>query len=259
MARRRPPPVRGPLRHSTRADSVHQSRTLTDRRMTGGQGRRGAARAPAAIAVLVAIALYGVLPNTLLAGPRYAIPVLEMLLLVPLVAFNPRRLNRETRITRIVSVSLVVLVLLSNGVALGLLLNALVSSQTAGRTLLLGALEVWLTNIVGFGLLYWELDRGGPVARAQSARPQLALADFRFTQDENQDTVQEVAAGSSQAADWMPSLIDYLYVSVTNSTAFSPTDTMPLTSRAKILMAIQSVSALLISVLVISRGVGILK
>ncbi|MDJ0346110.1 hypothetical protein QMK19_31585 [Streptomyces sp. H10-C2] len=117
---------------------------------------------------------------------------------------------------------------------------------------------MWLTNIIVFGLAYWELDRGGPVARTQAAREELPLADFRFSQDENHDAVQEVADGASITSDWVPTLMDYLYVSVTNSTAFSPTDTMPLSTRAKAMMSIESIAALLTSLLVIARAVSIL-
>jgi hypothetical protein len=127
-----------------------------------------------------------------------------------------------------------------------------------GRSLLVAALQVWLTNIIVFGLAYWELDRGGPVSRTQLPRAQLPLADFRFSQDENDDAVQEVADGASGASDWVPTLTDYLYVSVTNSTAFSPTDTMPLSTRAKLMMSVQSVAALMTSLLVIARAVSIL-
>lgn len=84
-------------------------------------------------------------------------------------------------------------------------------------------------------------------------------ADFRFSQDEDADTVAEVAASSSDQVDWAPVFADYLYVSVTNSSAFSPTDTMPLSSRAKLLMGIQASSALIVSLLVIARAVGGLK
>lgn len=116
-----------------------------------------------------------------------------------------------------------------------------------------------LTNVIVLGLAYWELDRGGPVARTQRPREQLAHADLRFSQDENDDAVVEVAAGSSETADWVPTLVDYLYVSLTNSTAFSPTDTMPLSPRAKVLMGVECTSALLASILVIARGVSILQ
>jgi hypothetical protein len=135
-------------------------------------------------------------------------------------------------------------------------------ATTAGdqaRELLLAAGQVWLTNIIAFGLAFWELDRGGPVVRTQAQRRELPAADFRFSQDENDDAVEEVAVGSSVRSDWVPTLMDYLYVSVTNSTAFSPTDTMPLSPRAKLLMAVECISALLTSVLVIARAVGALQ
>jgi hypothetical protein len=125
--------------------------------------------------------------------------------------------------------------------------------------LLVGAAQVWLTNILVFALAYWELDRGGPVARTQMSRPGLAAADFRFPQDEDHDAIDEVAKRSAAKSGWAPGFIDYLYVSVTNSSAFSPTDTMPLSPRAKMLMAVESVSALLLSILVISRGISLLK
>jgi hypothetical protein len=222
--------------------------------------RRGEARLPAAVAVLAAIALYGLLPDTLLPVPRLVIPGLGVLLLVALVVVNPRRLTRQTRFSRFASLALVGLVGLANAVALVMLLRALLGSQVHdGRALLIAALQVWLTNIIVFGLAFWELDRGGPVARTQRPRTQLPPADFRFSQDENDDAISEVAVGSSKRSGWVPALHDYLYVSLTNSTAFSPTDTMPLTGRAKFLMGVQSSSALIVSVLVISRGVSILQ
>jgi hypothetical protein len=115
---------------------------------------------------------------------------------------------------------------------------------------------VWLTNVIVYALAFWELDRGGPVARTRLARNDLPKADFRFPQDEDHDTVVEVNKGSSKVSGWVPTLVDYAYMSVTNSSAFSPTDTMPLSTRAKILMGIESTSALVISVLVIAKGVG---
>lgn len=214
---------------------------------------------PGVIAVVVAVTLYAALPNDLLVIPRYVVPSLEILLLVPVVAINPRRLTRETRWSRVVSLALVGVIAAANLAALGLLIDALVSSKASqGRELLLAALQVWATNIIVFGLAFWELDRGGPVSRTQLARDKLPPADFRFSQDENDDTINEVAVTASGHADWVPALVDYLYVSVTNSTAFSPTDTMPLSARAKILMAIESIAALITSVLVIARAVSVL-
>lgn len=221
--------------------------------------RRGEARLPGVAATLTAIALYLFLPQQLLVAPRFVLPALEFLLLVPLIAVNPRRLTRQTRALRVMSLTLVAVIAASNLLALGTLIHELVSAEVKdGTGLLVASLQIWLTNILVFGLAYWELDRGGPVSRTQVPRERLPLADFRFSQDENHDAVQEVSDGSSKSSDWVPTLMDYLYVSVTNSTAFSPTDTMPLSSRAKVLMSVQSVAALLTSLLVIARAVSIL-
>ncbi len=206
------------------------------------------------------MALYALLPAGLVVIDGYLIPVLGLLLLVPLIAVNPRRLTRETQLSRAASLGLVGLIGLANTYALVMLVRALLASRVDnGRVLLAAALQVWLTNIIVFGLAFWELDRDGPVARTQRTRAQLGQADFMFPQEQCDDAVDEVAAGSSGKADWVPTLVDYLYVSLTNSTAFSPTDTMPLSPRAKVLMGLQGITALVISVLVISRGVNILK
>jgi hypothetical protein len=218
---------------------------------------------PAAIAVLVAIALYALLPNKLLLGPRFVVPVLELLLFIPLVSANPRRMSKQNRHLRRLAILLVMLIAASNAVALVLLIRRLVGGAGAGAgeagTLLLAAGQVWLTNVLVFALAYWELDRGGPVSRTQTARPRIPAADFRFPQDEDHDAIIEVARRSSAKTGWAPGFIDYLYVSITNSSAFSPTDTMPLSPRVKLLMALESVSALVLSVIVISYGVGQLK
>ncbi|WP_030461971.1 hypothetical protein [Kitasatospora sp. NRRL B-11411] len=229
------------------------------RRRSPRHERRGEARLPAVLATLAAVLLYLVLPEQLLFVPRFVLPGLELLLLVPLIAVNPRRMTRQNRFSRIVSLTLVALIGISNLVSLGLLVNAMVTSKAQeGGPLLLAALQVWATGIVVFGLAFWELDRGGPVMRTQAERSDLPLADFRFSQDENHDAVEEVADGASRSSDWVPTLMDYLYVSVTNSTAFSPTDTMPLSTRAKALMAVESIAALITSLLVIAHAVGVL-
>lgn len=225
------------------------------------QTHPGEPRLPAALAVLTAIALYSLLPNKLLFVPRFAVPGLELLLFIPLLAANPRRMTRGNRALRRLAIALVLLIALSNAVALVLLIRQLVGGhdEQQGATLLLAAGQIWLTNVLVFALAYWELDRGGPVSRTQIARPRLPIADFRFPQDEDHDAAPEVAKRSSMKGGWAPGFVDYLYVSVTNSSAFSPTDTMPLSPRAKMLMAVESVSALVLSVLVISYGVGRLK
>ena len=224
-------------------------------------GRQGEVRLPASLAVVVAIALYVLLPNSLLIGPRWVVPVIEALLLIPLVVINPRRLTRETRWSRRVSLTLSLELIVANLISLGMLLHALTEPHPTAqaRQLLVAALQIWLTNIIAFGIVYWELDRGGAVARNDRSRARLQAADFRFPQDEDDDTVAEVAAGSSAVSDWIPTFVDYLYVSVTNSTAFSPTDTMPLTTRAKLLMSVQAMAALVTSLLVIARAVNTLQ
>jgi hypothetical protein len=220
----------------------------------------GEVRLPAALAVVTAVGLYAALPQRLLVAPRLVVPVLELLLFIPLVAANPRRMARGNRWLRKLSISLVLLIALTNACALVLLVRALVSGQAEdGSSLLMAAGQVWLTNVLMFALAFWELDRGGPVARTRTSRPGLPVADFRFPQDEDHDAIGEVAARSAAKSGWVPGFIDYLYVSVTNSSAFSPTDTMPLSPRVKVLMALESVSALMLSVLVIARGVSLLQ
>jgi hypothetical protein len=218
----------------------------------------GENRLPPAVAVVVAVITYAALPEGLLVGPRFAIPVVELALLCTLLVTNPRRLVTQTRWSRATSIVLACVVIGTNLVALGMLVNTLTSSKAEGTSLLLAGMQVWVTNVIGFGLLFWEVDRGGPVARHTLARNQLPPADWRFSQDENQDAVREVAAGSSVASNWRPAFIDYLYVSLTNSSAFSPTDTMPLTGRAKALMGLEATAALLTSLLVVARAVGAL-
>lgn len=220
----------------------------------------GEPRLPAACAVVLAIALYAALPETLIFGPRFLVPGLEIVLFVPLLAINPTRMTRQDRVSRKLSLGLLLVIAVANTTALVLLVGELVSGDiTQGKALLLAAGQVWLTNVIMFALVFWELDRGGPVRRTEGRDPSLPAADFRFPQDEDHDAISEVASRSSLKSGWTPGFIDYLYVSVTNSSAFSPTDTMPLSPRVKMLMAVESVSALALSVLVISRGVSLLK
>jgi len=211
-----------------------------------------------ALAVVVAALVYAVLPESLLVGPRLAIPAVEMVLLGALLVTNPRRMVRQTRWSRVASIALACVVIATNLVALGMLVRTVTSSETDGMPLLVAGMQVWLTNVIGFGLLFWEIDRGGPVARHTVVRDRLAPADWRFSQDENQDAITEVAATSSERSNWRPEFIDYVYVSLTNSSAFSPTDTMPLSGRAKALMGLEATAALLTSLLVVARAIGAL-
>jgi hypothetical protein len=120
--------------------------------------------------------------------------------------------------------------------------------EMSGRQLLLEGAAVWLTNAIAFGLAFWELDCGGPVARALATTPR--KPDFQFPQDENPTLAQE---------GWAPRVWDYFYVSLTNSIAFSPTDAMPLTRPAKTLMAAESTLSAITVLLVAARAVNILS
>jgi hypothetical protein len=224
-------------------------------------GRRSAAgenRLPPAVAVLVAVVVYALLPSSLLFTNRLITPIVEVMLLVALMVTNPRRMTRETRWSRWASIVLASVMILTNLGSLGLLVYNLAGTDESGGHLLVGAMQIWVTNVIGFGLLFWELDRGGPVSRHREERAKMPSADWRFSQDENDDAVIEVSRTSSQSGGWIPIYVDYLYVSLTNSSAFSPTDTMPLTSRAKMLMGIQATAALLVSLVVVSFAVGTL-
>lgn len=224
------------------------------------QTHPGEPRLPAAVAIVAAIVLYAALPSQLLLGPRFVVPGLEMVLFIPLLLANPRRMSRQNRWLRRLSIALLLLIAVSNLIALVLLIRQLVIGEaTAGGQLLGAAGQVWFTNVLVFALAFWELDRGGPITRVRMERPRLPDADFRFPQDEDHDAITEVARRSSSKSGWTPGFLDYFYVSVTNSSAFSPTDTMPLSARAKLLMAVESVSALILSVLVVSFGVGLLQ
>ncbi|WP_235750640.1 hypothetical protein [Nigerium massiliense] len=224
----------------------------------GRRSAQGENRWPPAIAAICAIIVYALMPESLLVGPRIVIPAVEAVLLIAMLCTNPWRMTRQSRWSRAASIVLSLLVIGTNLVAL-VLLVAQMGTDASGASMLIGAMQVWATNVIGFALLYWELDRGGPVMRRREERQKIPLADWRFSQDENRDTVGEVKDGASSEADWMPQFIDYFYMSLTNSSAFSPTDTMPLSTRAKLLMGTQATAALLTSLLLVARAVGSLS
>jgi uncharacterized membrane protein len=171
-------------------------------------------------------------------------------LVVGLIAADPNRLTPESTDLRLLALAVIAVVGLVNTASLVLLIRTLVHGGFSdGATLLGSAAAVWLTNVVVFGLLYWELDRGGPLGRV-GARPAPAYPDLQFPQD---------SAPAGAPPDWRPAFVDYLFVSLTSSTAFSPTDTMPLSRRAKLLMGTQALVSLLTVGLVAARAVNVLK
>jgi hypothetical protein len=216
-------------------------------------------RWPAVVALLIALALYASLPSSLFPVFRYVVVALGLILLVPVIIMNPVRFTRETEWSRRISICQTILLLVANLTALGGLIILLVQPTPGdGPKLILAALQVWLTNVISFALMYWEIDRGGPVARSVEPRTFLPPADFRFPQDEDHDAIVEVASRSSGHVNWRPTYGDYLYMSSTNSMAFSPTDTMPLSLRAKGLMGLEAFAGFILLALVIARAVSLL-
>lgn len=206
-------------------------------------------RLPVALAILVAIGLQLRLPDRYGLQPRWLIPALELVLLAILTAINPVRLNRSTRLGRIVSIAVVAAITIDNGIAAASLDLHILRGSTGldAVGLLATGAAIYATNVIAFGVWYWELDRSGPFNRAQGMDPH---PDFLFPQ---------MTAPNLAPADWEPLFVDYLYLSLTNVFAFSPTDTLPLSRWAKSLMAFQSMVALSTTALVIARAVNILK
>lgn len=220
---------------------------------------RGEHRWPAVGAILVALTLYALLPSSFFLPVRIAVIAICVLLLIPVVAINPVRFNRQTTWSRRASVAGTIVLAVANHIALVQLVIQLVQAKSdADGTLLLAATQVWITHVIVYALIYWEMDRGGPVVRSTAKRADLPLADVRFPQDEDHDAIAEVAAGSSQKVNWTASFVDYAYFSLTNTMAFAPPDAMPLRARTKILVGLQSFGGFVILVLVIARAVSLL-
>jgi Protein of unknown function (DUF1345) len=172
----------------------------------------------------------------------------EVVLLILLAWHRPRRQLEQVGARRTVAITLLAVVSVANAVLVLAVVGSLIEgTERSGAQLLLKALSVWATNVISFGLWYWGLDRGGPVLRLQRDAPP---PDFQFPQMENP---QLAPPG------WLPELVDYLYVSFTNSIAFSPTDAMPLSRRAKLLMLAESAISALTLLLVAARAVNIFK
>ncbi|HEY5316623.1 MAG TPA: hypothetical protein VIJ20_01490 [Solirubrobacteraceae bacterium] len=203
---------------------------------------------PVHAAVLLAIALQLLLPTRLRIGPAWLGPAVEGALLAALVVALPNRVQAEDRRRRLMSMALTGLVSAANIASLVLLCHELLERNSpGGRRLITAGALIWLTNVILFGLWYWETDRGGPGRRAAGHD---GPPDLLFSQM-NDDRIEP--------DNWRPQFIDYLYVSLTNATAFSPTDTMPLTPMAKSIMGLQSLVSLVTIGLVIARAVNILQ
>ena len=236
--------VPGQLRHLPA--EVGKEAVPAWRRVTEGE-----ARWQVSLAVTVAILLQLPVSGRLaLVRPTWHLPVLEALVAIGLIIANPRRINRESVMLRYASLTLIALISLTNAWSAGRLIWEIVHkshSTSSATTLLVTGGAIWITNVIAFAMWYWEFDRGGPVARALAVK---LYPDFEFPQM----TSPELAPPS-----WEPMFADYFYLSFTNATAFSPTDVMPLSRWAKMLMLVQSAVSLLLAALVIARAVNILR
>jgi uncharacterized membrane protein len=216
-------------------------------------------------AVIAAAGLYADLPARFIAGPsagvfgvvRWVVPGLTVVLLAALVLSVPHgRLaeslgwaSEKLHVTRRwLSLAMIGIVSAANAASIVLLVHLLLHGAKANAPVLLrAAVHMWTVNVLVFGLWFWELDGGGAAERPKSP---IAERDFLFPQQ---------AEPSLEASGWNPTFIDYLYVSFTNATAFSPTDAMPLSRWAKMLMLVESAISLSLAVMVVARAVNILK
>jgi hypothetical protein len=211
-------------------------------------------RWPVLLALMSAIALQRAIPERYTLVPRWPLVAMEILLLVILCTINPIRLTRSTRLGAISSLVLLAAITIDNTTSAIVLDYHIITGKISNDpAMLLGSgAAVFFTNIIVFGIWYWEIDLGGPFARAGVAerKPQRGYPDFMFPQMDARQLAPE---------DWEPRFVDYLYVSLTNVMAFSPTDTMPLTRRAKAMMAIQALVAVSTVALVFARAVNVLS
>ncbi len=185
------------------------------------------------------------IPNESVAHVPWLVPAIEVVLLFVLLTSNPTGAAERRRLHR-VTIAIVGLLVLAALWATVVLLHDLIEgsgvSQNPSELLASGA-EVWLGNILAFAMLYWLLDGGGPLARSRHPGP----VDFAFTQHMSPELARP---------GWRPVFLDYLHLGFTNATAFSPTDVMPLTLRAKYTMVVQSTVALALFGLVVARAVN---
>ena len=205
---------------------------------------------------IVAIALLMMfMPPRFANHPRWLIPGVAVLLAIAvlLASRNPTGAeDRRHRTLRVLSLVLIGALSVANAVTGARLVRELVEGKVDDATvLLLAGGAVWITNVIVFALWYWELDRGGPLLRWRRPwRQHRSECDFLFPQMDKDDFAHD---------DWRPEFVDYLYLSFTNATAFSPTDVMPLSRWAKMLMMLQSSVSLVTVVLVVARAVNILR
>ena len=211
---------------------------------------RGESRWPPALTLLVAIVVPLLLPDRFSLAAKWCGPLVLALLLVAHVIADPGRIDRQSRATRAIGIGLVAVLVVGSTTQAVVLIAELVGGNKAlnsADALLSSGALVWLNTIVAFTFLYWEFDGGGPVTRIDRGAE---YPHFAFVQHVNPELAPP---------DWRPLFLDYLYLGLTNATAFSPTDVMPLRHWAKLTMGAQALLSLIIFGLVIARAVNILN
>jgi uncharacterized membrane protein len=203
-----------------------------------------------ALAVASAIAMQFSLPNRHVLSPTFLFPAVESLLLVVLLSGRGTSgTDRWSVARRRIILGLVIVMSADNLLAVVELVRDIVNGSAGdnGTVLLATGAAVWWTNVIAFSLWFWMLDRGGPTARAsgRASPPSFVFATMQ--------------SGGLAPVDWEPHYLDYLYLAFTNATAFSPTDTMPLTRWAKTLMLAQAAISLVVALTIVGRAVNILK
>ena len=204
-----------------------------------------------ALAVLAAGGLRAALPSQLRNGDtRWAFIVVVVALLAVLVVGDPGRIDRDSTWLRVLTGSLIGLISAVNAAAAGRLVAGIIGAvkfSTDANLLLASGGAIWLSNVIIFGLWYWDLDRGGAAARARGSGPRPA---FVFPEMVNTEYV---------GPGWYPKFLDYLSLSFTTAMAFSPTDVSAIKPWAKLMMMAEEVISLLVAILVVSRAVNILR
>ena len=204
-----------------------------------------------ALAVLAAGGLRAALPSQLRSGDaRWVFVAVVAGLLVILIIGDPGRIDRDSASLRLLTGTLIGLISAVNAVAAVRLVAGIIGAvkfSTDANILLASGGAIWLSNVIAFGLWYWDLDRGGAAARARGSRRQPA---FVFPEMTNAQYVRP---------DWYPKFMDYLHLSFTTATAFSPTDVSAIRPWAKLMMMAEAAISLVVAVLVVSRAVNILR
>ncbi len=199
------------------------------------------------LALAIAVVIQLLLPSDLIAFPHYVVPGLIVVCMIGLQILTPKTAVYTSPPRRLFVLLLIAAIAVASITSLKLLLDAMLhASSEQAPHLLVAAAGIYFTNIIAFALMYWEMDNGGPGKRR---KPSTDDRDFLFPQQD---------LGYKLSHRWEPTFIDYLYVSITNATAFSPTDTMPLSRRAKTVMGIQAFTSLIIVVLIAARAINIL-